>query len=279
MVASIKSDGVSLSISCVYYNTEPGIFSATLASLAAALNYLKANIAIESSELHLINNNPDAESLFLKTSSEHLSEFELIITHSGHGNIGYGRGNNIAIQHSSKKYHLILNPDVELAIDSLYRGISYLEANSATGLIAPNAENQYGQIEYLAKRTPSLLIIFLRGLNNTVLNSIFKQQLDDYTYKDKIPSNHPVEIELASGCFMLCRTRILQACKGFSTNYFLYFEDFDLSRKISRYAKIEFIPDMKIKHLGGNASQKGVFHIFIFLISALKFKLQKKQNT
>lgn len=262
----------TLSISCVYYDTEITIFEKTIESVFASIEYAKNNSNLKYYELHLINNNPRNESIFRQLLTKYQTTSKKIIIHSGHGNIGYGRANNMAIAQTMCKYHLILNPDVITSIESIKLGIEYLELNPNVGVLTPNGTNASGDIEYLAKRSPTFAIIFLRGLNSTYLNKLFKLQLEKYIYKDKIPSDAPLEIELASGCFMLCNTEILKKVGGFSQDYFLYFEDFDLSRKISNISKIHYHPAVKIKHMGGNAAKKGIKHIFMFLISAFKFK-------
>jgi GT2 family glycosyltransferase len=269
---------VSLSISCVIYDTCGDILQTTFNSLSKAVCYATERDVLISCELHLINNNPNADSLFFKLIADVQTKFEKLVHHNGHGNIGYGRANNLAIEHTACKYHLILNPDVNLAKESIYEGIKYLESHPDVGLIAPNATNQNGEIEYLAKRNPTFFLIMLRGLNINFLNTIFNKQLNCYAYKDKIPTDKPFEIELASGCFMLCRTEVLKSCEGFSPNYFLYFEDFDLSRRIKKTSKLIFLPTLKIIHLGGNASKKGIKHIILFLKSALIFMKSTKNN-
>jgi GT2 family glycosyltransferase len=263
---------ITLSISCVYYDTEIGIFGKTLESIATALAHAKNCKFLENYELHLINNNPEQELPFRLCIEKQKPSFDNVIMHSGQGNIGYGRANNIAIFHTQCKYHLILNPDIVTETQAIKIGIEYLESNPDIGLAAPNVTNADGDIEYLAKRMPTLLIIFLRGLNNQHLNRLFQKKLDLYVYKDKIPSDKPLEIELASGCFMLCRASILKYVGGFSEKYFLYFEDFDLSKKISHLGKLSYLPQMKICHLGGYAARKGLKHTKLFLTSYLIFR-------
>jgi GT2 family glycosyltransferase len=276
MLESNIDNDASLSISCVYYDTNSDIFDKTLETLAFSVKHAQEKNIICSSELHLINNNPDAEAFFLANSQKYHNRFDNLVIHTRHGNIGYGRGNNLAIEKTTKKYHLILNPDIELAINALEEGICYLEKNSDVGLVAPHATNQFGEIEYLAKRMPSFLVLLLRGLNNTLLNKAFKNQLDNYAYKDKIPTKEPFEIELASGCFMLCRTETLRMCEGFSPDYFLYFEDFDLTARFSEISKNIYLPNVTIVHYGGNTSSKSGSHQINFLISAFRFLSKTK---
>lgn len=273
MVAS-NNHPSTLSISCVVYDTEYNIIATTIESLKISLEIAIQNKILGDYIFSLINNQPTTPPFFQQATTLAKSILNNVDIISGHGNIGYGRANNLAIHKTNLDFHLILNPDVKLDPLAICEGIKFLLAHQDVGLVAPNAFNENGTPEYLCKRMPSPLIIFLRGINSTLLNRIFKRKLDWYTYKDKLPTSKPLPIELASGCFMLCRTEELKNIGGFSPEYFLYFEDFDLSRKIAR--KI-FLPSMIITHLGGKAATKGWKHIKLFLTSYFIFlKLQKK---
>lgn len=258
----------SLSISCVVYDTDYKTLATTIESLKVSLDTATEREALSHYTFSLINNQNNLTENFqqaARLASTTLKNVEIL---SGHGNIGYGRANNLSIHKTNQDFHLILNPDVQLDSQAICEGLSFLRVNADVGLVAPNAFNQENQPEFLSKRIPSPLIIFLRGINNNFLNKLFRKKLDWYTYKDKLPTSDPMEIELASGCFMLCRTEELKRVGGFSPKYFLYFEDFDLSRRITKKV---FLPSMKIVHLGGKAATKGFKHIKLFLTSYLIF--------
>ncbi len=268
---NVATNTITLSVSCVYYDSDLSIFQKTIEHLLTSINYAKKNGIIDSAELHLINNNGRKNSEFLIFSEKFKSLFDKLVLHTGHGNIGYGQGNNIAINKVNSKYHLILNPDVYQEENALFMGISYLEQQSSVCMLAPFAKNETGELEYLAKRQPTLIALRLRALNIPVLNNFFSNQLNWYTYKDKIFRESCFDIELASGCFMLIRTSTLKKVRGFSEEYFLYFEDFDLSCKLAEHGKIVFLSTMKIIHLGGNTSKKGLKHTILFLKSLAIF--------
>lgn len=76
---------------------------------------------------------------------------------------------------------------------------------------------------------------------------------------------------IVSGCFMLFRTEPLKALKGFDPRYFLYFEDYDLSLRTAKLARIAYVPAVRVIHHGGGASRKGMAHVRMFVASAFKF--------
>lgn len=265
----------TLSVSCVVYDTNYEILATTIESLHIAVQEAVKHNTLNDCTFYLINNHPATPDSFEQVIVLAKSLFTNIEIINGHGNIGYGRANNLAINNSQSELHLILNPDVKIDTAAIDEGIRFLAQNPDVDLVAPEATNNLGENEYLAKRMPNPLIILLRGINNSTLNKIFKKQLDWYTYKDKLPTSEPLEIELASGCFMLCRTKILKEIGGFSPEYFLYFEDFDLSLRI---AKKVLLPTMKIIHLGGKAAKKGSNHIKLFISSYLIFLKHKRSS-
>ena len=87
-----------------------------------------------------------------------------------------------------------------------------------------------------------------------------------------LPEDEPTKaMMMLGGCFLLVDTETLKAINGFDERFFLYFEDFDFSIRISKYGKLVYFPEVRITHTGGNTSSKGLWHICIFLISAIRF--------
>jgi GT2 family glycosyltransferase len=269
------NESTTLSVGCVVYDTDYNVLATTIESLHNACEEAVKQNNLNSCTFYLINNHPFPPESFQQAVALARTLFSNTEIINGHGNIGYGRANNLAINKSNSEFHLILNPDVKLDSFSLNEGITFLTQHQDVDLVAPHAINNHGENEYLAKRMPNPLIIFLRGMNSSLLNKVFKRQLDWYTYRDKLPTSEPLEIELASGCFMLCKTDTLKKVGGFSPEYFLYFEDFDLSLKMTK--KI-LLPSMKIVHLGGKSAKKGSKHIKFFLKSFFLFLKRQKTN-
>jgi hypothetical protein len=185
--------------------------------------------------------------------------------------VGYGAGHNLAFQTCGGEVHLILNPDVLLEEDALSAGLAFLATHPEVGLVTPAAWGGDGQRQYLCKRFPTVLDLALRGFAPGWLRRGFQARLDGYEWRDQTGDTVCWDPPIVSGCFMLCRRAALDRVEGFRPEYFLYFEDFDLSLRLAAVTRLAYVPTVRIVHLGGHAARKGVRHIGLFLRAATMF--------
>lgn len=272
------AEPASLSISCVTYQLDCALLSSTIQSLAASCAAAKASGALSICHLYLIDNGPTAANYqqLLALKNNHAQHFDAISVLTGHGNLGYGRGNNLAIFDSHSDYHLVLNPDVILPQDNITTAIDFMRHNTEVGLLAPDAKDEFGFRQYIAKRKPSFLVLFARAFNVGPLRAIIARQLNSYEYRDLIPAAKPVDIALASGCYMFLRRDCVQAVGGFDADFFMYFEDFNLSQRVKTIKRVVHHPALNIVHYGGGAAKKGIKHFCYFLSSYIKFIVKTK---
>jgi len=189
----------------------------------------------------------------------------------GHGNIGYGAAHNLIINNLDTGFHLMLNPDVVLDKQFLAAGINYLIDHDDVALVVPMASHENSKRQFLCKRYPSVLTLFVRGFLPKNLHKLFTKRLANYEMRDLHDDQSTKDIPIGSGCCMLFRSSVLTAVNGFDERYFLYFEDFDLSLRIRKQGRIAYLPTMKIIHGGGYAARKGFSHVRMFLRSAIRF--------
>jgi hypothetical protein len=186
-------------------------------------------------------------------------------------NRGFGAGHNSVIPALDSDFHLVLNPDAELAEDALRIGLSSLADDSGIALVSPKVSGDDGRQEFLCKRYPSVFALLLRAFAPRLVRRLFRKRLYRYEMRDVCNGDQEADILLASGCFMLVRTAALRAVGGFSDNYFLYFEDFDLSIRLGSQGRLIFNPAMQIVHHGGYAASKGIRHVKYFIKSGITF--------
>lgn len=268
----------TLTASIVCYETDSHQLQALIDSLLDSLLYLQSSAIPMTSTIVLVDNSEDSNGKyslaldqfvqFGEKISKSKTELKLI---KGQGNVGYGAGHNLSIKASTDAYYLILNPDVVLDRCSLVEGISFLEKNPQVAIVSPSAIDEAGEKQYLCKRYPALSILLVRGLFPNWLKKLFHRSQARYEMHDLSEQSPSDSIPLVSGCYMLCRGDSLRSVGGFDENYFLYFEDFDLSWRIGRKGKLAYLPAMKIVHSGGNTATKGFKHIRMFVKSGFRF--------
>ena len=261
----------SLSAAIVTYRTPEAMLARALESLARAVHAARTSGALGGVDIFLIDNTERTAAIpgaALRAWPHDAGTMHVI---AGHGNVGYGRANNLVLDRLRSDVHLVMNPDVELHDDALTEGLEALRAHPDVGLVAPDVAGDDGERQYLCKRYPSALVLCLRGFAPRPVRSLFAARLDRYEMRDVMRDRFREDVQLASGCFMLLRTALFRSLNGFDPRFFMYFEDYDLSMRLAREAKIGYAPRMRIVHHGGDASRKGWRHVAWFAGSARRF--------
>ena len=263
-----------LDVSVVVYRADPAELRASLESLRHALAAARSAGLLDRATVWLIDNGSDDPVALDRLAARALDpndDWLRLTVLRGQGNVGYGAGHDLALLRPGGAWRLILNPDVLLDPEAISEGLRFLRQHPDVGLVTPHAVDAQGERQFLCKRYPSLLVLLLRGFASRSVRRRFQALLDRYEMRD-LPVHEPATgIPIASGCFMLAREGVLRATGGFSSRYFLYFEDFDLSLRVGRISAIAYVPSVRIVHGGGDAARKGGLHRRLFVRSALTF--------
>ena len=133
-------------------------------------------------------------------------------------NLGYGAGNNLGLSKVETSYALIVNPDVTLNSDAVNKFFLRINNLGDFGIIAPISQNE--------------------KYNNFNIN-------EDIEIK---------EVDNVKGFAMFLNMKNLKQINFFDDNFFLYFEEIDLCRRLKKNnSKIFIDPTIKVSHLGGTS--------------------------
>lgn len=186
-------------------------------------------------------------------------------------NPGFGSSHNLAISNSLKfnyDYHCIINPDIYFEDGTIEKMKSFMILNQDVGLMMPKILNNDGTLQYLPKLLPLPWHVLLRKLKfpKFLYNKhIIKIELRNYLL-DKI-----INVPILSGCFLMSNLKILNEMGSFDENYFMYFEDWDLSRRIHLKYRTLYFPNSFVYH-GYNSGANKNFKLFsIFLKSGFYY--------
>jgi len=239
-----------LSVSIVLYKTPRSLYTSAIQSIFDSKLKFK---------IFVIDNSPyiTKDSIFNKKFIRYIWTGK---------NIGYGSAHNIAIKLIGNKttFHLILNPDIYFDYKLLPHLIKLLEANKDIGVVMPKILFPNGKNQFLCRKQPTPFDLLKRRFFH------FSIKKDTYIVK-KINSNKIYEAENLSGCFLLCRTRILRKINGFDTRFFMYLEDYDLVRRINEKYRVIYDPRVHAYHHYSKNSYKKINHLFFHVISAIRY--------
>lgn len=248
---------VDLSVSIVSHNSYDDL-KILMPSLTGQLKNIQ-------SEILLVDNRSDDDSVqFIRNN---FPEVQLTINTQRHG---YGKNHNQNLKKAKGRFVLFMNSDLVILPESINILFRFMNENEDVGICTPNVLNPDGSLQYLNKRYPSVTDIFLRRFIPPFLENVFKRRMYYYEMRET-GYNFPVDIPFISGCFMFCRTSIIQKVKGFDERYFLYFEDVDLCRKVQKIARTVSCPDAKTIHRWERMAHKDVKWFFIFVRSAVQY--------
>ncbi len=92
----------------------------------------------------------------------------------------------------------------------------------------------------------------------------------EYTLRDTDVTG-PMEVQFATGCFLLIRTHLFHRLNGFDPHFFLYHEDSDLSMTVQRKGKIIYHPDMHVTHEWRRDSKRSWIGLLHHVRSTIRF--------
>ncbi len=201
---------------------------------------------------------------------DNLSGIEYIKTRH---NIGFGAAHNLAIKMSLErgaKYHLVINPDVRFSAAVLEELYQFMESNPDVGNVMPKVCYPDGSNQYLAKLLPRPGWLLVRLFHFLLPAGLVYRVNREYELHE-LDLEHPVQVPSLSGCFMFLRCDALKKAGLFDERFFLYFEDFDLIRRISWHYKVVYYPRLFITHDYARTSRKSLRAFVAHVSSAVKY--------
>lgn len=240
----------NVTASIVLYNTN----ESELLRVIDGIFKTKANL-----KLYLIDNSLKDD---LKTFSDYNSQ--IIYIHNP-SNPGFGAAHNMAIQkafESGVKYHFVVNPDIYFDEDVVSLMISFMEEDVSIGMMMPQILNLDGTVQNLPKLLPSPFSILWRKLKRPA--KAYEKFINQYELR-QVAKEMIYDAPVLSGCFTLLNLEAIKKVGMYDDKFFMYFEDWDLSRRMHKHYKTIYFPLVSVYHgyeSGANKSSK-LFKIFV----------------
>lgn len=148
-------------------------------------------------------------------------------------NLGFGNACNFGAAGCSSDFLLFINPDARLEPGALDVLMHAAETYPDAAAFGPVLLNDQGKPRY--KRNSYLL--------------------PRWQKPPRDPGTSPVAVPVLSGAVLLVRRHAFQAVGGFDPGIFLYFEDDDLSLRLTKSAgPLILVPQARAAHVAGTSS-------------------------
>ncbi|GAX59194.1 glycosyl transferase [Candidatus Scalindua japonica] len=186
-------------------------------------------------------------------------------------NRGFGDANNQVLKRFNSRYCLITNPDIIILSGTLQELVKFMDANKDAGAVGCKVLNPDRSLQYSCRRYPSFIMSISRGLLIDSIfpnNKIIKKYLMMDSEHDKV-----MPVEWLTGCCLMVRHETIKEVGTFDKNFFMYFEDVDICRRINKNWKVYYLPDVQMIHGYQSNSRRigNLKHKLIHLKSAIYF--------
>lgn len=175
-------------------------------------------------------------------------------------NIGYGAAANKAIASCTAPYVLLLNSDTLLQAGTLNALSSYLDRNQRAGVVGPRLVDRHGTLEASCYPFPTPLDTLLENSTWAILCGRFIRRyvpIFRNLYLRTWVHNSARVVPWVKGAAMAIRREAFNAVGGFDECFFMFFEDADLCRRMTKAGwQIHFAPVTTVVHAGGASTKQ-----------------------
>jgi GT2 family glycosyltransferase len=196
-------------------------------------------------------------------------------------NVGFGAAVNQATRPMAQSpttdspLVFLLNPDCELQPGAFRALVETLDAHPDCAIAAPRLLNADGSVQASARGEPNAWTgLFGRHSLLTKFFPASSEARRNLPARDLVEAGvESAEVDWAMAAAMLVRRQPFDAVGGFDEQYFLYWEDADLCRRLrDRGWKTRYVPRAIVKHAGGaSAATDSAFATREFHRSAYRY--------
>jgi GT2 family glycosyltransferase len=215
--------------------------------------------------IYIIDNSPTEDLKSLMQLND-----KIVYIHNP-SNPGFGAAHNIAIKKAievGSNYHFIVNPDIIFIEDAITPMVKYMLENPDIGMMMPQILNEDGTIQNLPKLLPSPYSIILRKLKKP--NFLYNPFIDKYELRS-VTKGTIYNAPVLSGCFTLLNLNAIKEIGMYDDRFFMYFEDWDLSRRMHQKYKTIYYPLVSVIHGYESGANKNSRLFKIFINSAMSY--------
>ena len=169
-------------------------------------------------------------------------------------NLGFGGGNNLGAKFTKGEYLFFLNPDTKVLRNSIDNLFNFIKSNKNIGIVSPllvDGNHNPFKTQSRKELTPiNALYSF------SVLRKLFPyRSIYNDKFFDTCDRSAPIETDAVPGAALMISKKLLDKVDGFDEQFFLFFEENDISKRIKNLGlKLYIDPNSKVIHKIGQST-------------------------
>lgn len=171
-------------------------------------------------------------------------------------NLGFPKGNNVAIKKARGRYILLLNSDTKVIGECLQNCVKYMDKNPKVGALGCKVELPSGKLDHACKRgfpTPEASLYYFLKLHKFFPD---KKKFGEYTMS-YVKDDEIAPVDSLTGAFMMIPKKVVDEVGMLDEEFFMYGEDIDWCFRIKKDGyEVLYYPEEKIIHYKGSSSKK-----------------------
>lgn len=182
--------------------------------------------------------------------NEFKKQFPNFLFYANKANNGFSHGNNLGVKKAKGNYFLFLNPDTIISKTAVLNLFNAVKNNDNFGVVSCQQLNENGKKQDIRKLFPTAFTHF--GISRALYRLFNKKQLN----KKFSTNKEHVFPDWASGSILLIPKIWFDKVNGWSEDFWLYFEDVDICKRIQNLGgKIVILQNTLITHKHGGCSR------------------------
>jgi GT2 family glycosyltransferase len=199
-------------------------------------------------EVIVVDNNSSDETIH--EIEERFSKFRFI---KNEINGGFANGCNLGAKNASGEFLLFLNPDTVASESEIEKLLDIARQNPEFGIVSCRQENEKGKYSISYGQFPSLFN--LTGFQRAILSNRLLAG-GSHIQDNGRQTPHISYPDWVSGSVILIRCETFKRQCGFDEDFWMYFEDVDLCRRVRDInCEIAFCGSITIEHNHGGSSR------------------------
>jgi N-acetylglucosaminyl-diphospho-decaprenol L-rhamnosyltransferase len=169
-------------------------------------------------------------------------------------NVGFTRGNNLALEAAQGRHVMLLNPDTVVHGDALNQLVDALDKRPDVGIVGPRVLNDDGTTQSTRRRFPTPLTAIFES---TWLQGYAPRRVLERFYVSDQPDDGTFEVDWVQGCALAARRAVYEQIGPLDPGYVMFSEELDWCRRAKDAGwRVLYLGSAAITHYGGRSTEQ-----------------------